>query len=286
MKYDLIAIDMDGTLLNTEGKVSEATQQAVRRATDAGVLVVPCTGRGWCEANPYLAPLHDILDVGIFVTGAAISDIKTGKTTEFSEMEPHLAHELIEFLAVQPEAVLVFRDRDQVGHDYLITGSCELVGNSSWWFSVTDTITHTQYPLAPKDLHGVLRVGMVATGERLAPMTDIIKRKFGDRILAQHFIGIEMPSDLESVYILEVFAGGVDKWQGIKNLAAMRNISLDRVACIGDQINDVTMISNAALGIAMGNAVPETAAVCDQRTLSNAHDGVAHAINNMLDGKW
>ena len=286
MKYDMIAIDMDGTLLSSDGTVSVANQEAVRRAVEAGVLVVPCTGRGWCEANKSLDPIRDVLDVGIFVTGAAISEIESGKTTEISEMEPHLAHELIEFLAKQPEAVLVFRDRDQVGHDYLITGSCELVGNSSWWFSVTDTITHTQYPLTPEDLHGVLRVGMVATGERYASMTGEIEKAFGDRILAQHFIGIQMPEDMDSVYILEVFAGGVDKWQGITNLASQRNIPLSRVACIGDQINDVTMVSNAALGVAMGNAVPETTAVCDQRTLTNEHDGVAHAINKMLDGEW
>ena len=286
MEYELIAIDMDGTLLGRDGVVSEVNREAIRRAVDAGALVVPCTGRGWREAKYSLGGMEDVLELGIFVTGAMVNEISTGASVEISELEPHLAHEVIGFLKDEREAILCFRDANVVGHDYLVTGSCELVGNSAWWFEVTKSRVHTQAELSVEDLRAVLRVGMVACGPRLGVIEQKIRERFGDRVLVQHFMGVQMPDPVDTVYILEVFASGVDKWRGIKWLAEQRGISQDKIACIGDEINDISMLSNARLGVAMGNAVEKAAMAADKRTLSNEQDGVAYAINRMMNGDW
>ena len=286
MKYELLAIDMDGTLLGKDGQISQANCEAVRRAVDAGAIVVPCTGRGWREAKGALKPIKDVLSVGIFATGAIVNDIATGASVEISEIEPHLVRDLIDFLKDEPEAVLCFRDANVVGHDYLVTGSCELAGNTAWWFEMTGAKTHTQADLAIDELHAVLRVGMVAAGPRLGEMETKIRNHFGDRVLVQHFMGVQMPSPQDTVYILEVFAGGVDKWRGIEWLADHRGIAADKIACIGDEINDVSMLTNAGLGVAMGNAVEQAAVAADKRTLSNAQDGVAYAIDKILKNEW
>ncbi|QQE13200.1 HAD hydrolase family protein [Planctomycetota bacterium] len=286
MKYELIAIDMDGTLLGKDGVVSKTNREAIRRAVDAGTMVVPCTGRGWREAKYSLDEMEDVLELGIFVTGAMINEISTGASIEIAELEPHLAHDVIDFLKDEPEAILCFRDANVVGHDYLVTGSCDLVGNSAWWFEVTQSRVHTQANLSVEELRAVLRVGMVACGPRLGVMENKIREQFGDRVLVQHFMGVQMPDPVDTVYILEVFANGVDKWRGIKWLAEKRGISQEKIACIGDEINDISMLSNAQLGVAMGNAVEQAAVVADQRTLRNDQDGVAFAIDKMLNGEW
>ncbi|QDU35119.1 Sugar phosphatase YidA [Poriferisphaera corsica] len=286
MRYDLIAVDMDGTLLGRDGEVSKANQDAVRRAVDAGVRVVPCTGRGWREAKFALEGLVDVIEVGIFVTGAMVNQINSGESVEIAEIEPHLAKELIDFLGAEPEAVLCFRDANVVGHDYLVTGSCELVGNTSWWFEKSSIRSATMPRVGVEDLHAVLRVGMVACGPRLIEMEEKIRDAFADRVLVQHFMGVQMPDPVDTVYILEVFAAGIDKWRGVRWLADQYGIKTSRIACIGDEINDVSMLSNAGLGVAMGNAVEKAAIVANRRTLSNEQDGVAYAIHKMLDGEW
>ncbi|WP_432798013.1 HAD family hydrolase [Poriferisphaera sp. WC338] len=285
----MIAIDIDGTLLGSDGVVPRANAEAIGRAMDAGVMVIPCTGRGWRESG-YVIEQVDAFSRsdqhGIFVTGAMVSELATGKSVEIAAMEPALAAELIAFLGEQPEAVLAYRDAGEVGHDYLVTGSCELVGNTDWWFQKTGAKVHTQADVCADDLHAVLRVGMVAKGARLAPLTELIEAKYGDRVLVQHFMGVQMPNPEDTVYILEVFAGGVDKWRGVRWISEREGIEPEKIACIGDEINDVAMLKAAGLGVAMGNAVPEAAVVADKRTLRNDDGGVAHAIEMMLDGKW
>ena len=70
--------------------------------------------------------------------------------------------ELTNFLFDMPEAVLVFRDANLVGHDYLVTGKGSLTANTEWWFQATGANVHFQRDLTLDDLHHTLRVGIVA----------------------------------------------------------------------------------------------------------------------------
>src|SRR5688500_5562496 len=103
MRYKLLGIDLDGTLLDRKGKVSADNVSALAAACEAGVLVAPCTGRAWREAKSTIAHVPG-LDVGVFVGGAAVSEIATGRSLDLAVIEPHLALELVRFLAPSPEA--------------------------------------------------------------------------------------------------------------------------------------------------------------------------------------
>ncbi|MFW6060966.1 MAG: HAD family hydrolase, partial [Phycisphaeraceae bacterium] len=177
MKYRLIGIDLDGTLLNSRGRISDANRAAIAAAQDAGVLVVPCTGRGWREA--YL-PLRDVpsLELGVFITGAMVAEIATGQSVDFAVIEPHLALALVEQLRREPEAVLVYREPALAGHDYLVTGEGELTANTEWWFQATGANVHFQRHVTADDLHHALRVGMVASGERLPTLSQQVEQAF------------------------------------------------------------------------------------------------------------
>ena len=86
--------------------------------------------------------------------------------------------------------------------------------------------------------------------------------------------------------ILEVFSRTANKWSAIEWLAAQQGIRHERVAAIGNDINDIAMLERAALGIAMGNAIDEAKAAAQRHTLGNDEDGVAFAIQKVLDGEW
>lgn len=285
MRYKMIAIDLDGTLLGRRGRASQANLQALARAQDAGVMVVPCTGRAWRESQAVLAKLTTS-GPGVFVTGAVVGDIQTGQSLDMAAIEPNLAMELVRYLENQPEAVLVCRESQLCGHDYLVTGQGSLSPNTQWWFEATGATVHFQKNLTPDDLHHTLRVGIVADSDRVPPVCRQIESAFADRVLTHSFPAVQLPDPSRSVHVLEVFAAGVDKWRGLQWIARERGIEPHQIAAIGDQINDVAMIQNAGCGVAMANAIEPVKAVADYVTLDCEQDGVAHAIDQLLAQRW
>jgi hypothetical protein len=226
------------------------------------------------------------LSLGVFVSGAAVAEIETGESCDLAAIEPHLAHELVNHLYDLPEAVLVFRDGALAGHDYLVTGRGELTANTEWWFSSCEARVHRQDRPGPEDLHHTLRVGLVTTRSRMHPVIEEIEHKFVGRVLTHYFEAVNAPDDCDSMFVLEVFADGVDKWRGIQMIARQHGIGDDRIAAIGDQINDVTMIRNSALGIAMANAVDAVKQIADVTTEDHREDGVANALERISAGEW
>ena len=288
MQYGMLAIDLDGTLLDSHGRASRANLDAIGRAIDAGVRVVPCTGRAWCESRQVLRQFPDspLASTGVFVTGAAISDLATGQSLDLAVLEPHLALEVVEHLWELPEAVLVFRDGNQTGHDYLVTGAGRLTANTQWWFEQTGASVHVLDRVTLDDVHHTLRVGVVAVGTRMPATMKSVRAAFGPRVAVHHFEAVQKPDPQQTVHVMEVFAAGVDKWRGLTRIAHEHGIEAGCIAAIGDAINDTVMVREAGCGIAMANAVEDTTAAADHTTLSCDEDGVAHAIEQLLAGRW
>lgn len=285
MKFQLIGIDLDGTLLDERGKISRENLEAITRAQVNGALVVPCTGRSWQESKAFLAAIPD-LSVGVFVTGAAVTHISSGRSLDLSVIEPNLAAEIVNHLYSTPEAVLVFRDSELAGHDYLVTGEGELTANSLWWFENCGAqVRHQPHPTAD-DLHHTLRIGIVASEPRIQQVMEELEGRFGDHLFMHYFQAIQRPRLDGAMFVLEMFATGVNKWQGIKWIARQRKIRPSRIAVIGDGINDTTMLHNAGCGIAMQNAIEEIKRIADHVTRAHTANGVAHAIDQLLSGAW
>ena len=194
--------------------------------------------------------------------------------------------ELVEFLRDLPQAVLVFQEHTRTGRDFLVTGDGQTTDNTKRWFEMNQMlVTENRHPTA-EDLRHSLRVGVVATGRSAFEAQDRLIERFSDRVDLHCFAGVPTTKKEDAVYIVEIFAKGVNKWRGVHWLAQQHGIGPKAVAAIGDEINDLAMLEHAGLGVAMANAVPRAAEKADVRTLSNADHGVAHAITQMLDGAW
>lgn len=300
-RYDLIALDLDGTLFGPDGRVSQANRDAVQRARDAGIEVVICTGRALVESGEAIRAIEafkpargrEVAPV-VCAGGAMVCDASTGKTLHRWPMDEGLVRRLGDHFARLSRAPLILKDRDAAGFDYLVVNTGPIEPPSQWWFNVMDVevkfiddIRHDPHP------QHTVRVGFAATSSVMHELASGVHEYFGAETLTQHFAAVagihpDQPHGIKDgrIHLLEVFDRQVNKWTAVRRLALEQGIARERVAAIGDEVNDVAMIEGAGLGIAMGNAVASVKHAAKVQTLSHAEDGVAHAIGKILAGEW
>jgi 5-amino-6-(5-phospho-D-ribitylamino)uracil phosphatase len=286
-RYDLLVIDLDGTLLSRDGRISAANRRAVERARDAGMEVVIATGRALVESLPALTSIeHDGLLVA--AGGSLLCETATGRTIDRRVMPHDLVRDVTHALLGHGHKVLILKDADTVGYDYLAVGPGELDPASKWWFEMlpaevrfADHIDEDDHP------HDSVRAAVVACGNELAPLARDLKAQLGERAFLQHWAAVtESQATGASTHLLEVFSPNVSKWTMVMSVCEQRGVEPQRVAAIGDGLNDVEIIANAGLGVAMGNADPRVMAVADRTAPDHDADGVATAIKRILAGEW
>ena len=294
--YDLIAVDLDGTLFNREGEISPGNLDAIADARAAGIEVIVCTGRGLAESAPVLAPLG-LTGSAVVAGGAMTVDLESGRTLNRQPMPRPLVERVTPYLLDRTTApVLLLKDRWTTGIDYLVVGGRRLDPSTLWWFEHMPVEVRHIGRLAD-DAHPeeTVRVGTVTYESEMKPLGQAVVRAFATEAFVHHFpvitksVEADPRSKAEEIHLLEVFDIAVNKWSAIERYISahpVRPIAPARVAVIGDQINDLAMIRHAGLGIAMGNAIPEIKRIAGRITLTNDEDGVAFAIRNILDGSW
>ena len=150
----------------------------------------------------------------------------------------------------------------------------------------TESLANDPCPLA------TVRVGACGRGHILDGAKGKLIAALGDQAVIHNFPAVVSPEHAkavgegESLNILEIFDREATKWSAISYLAREWAIDSSQIVAIGDEINDVSMIEGAGLGIAMGNAIPAVKAAAKRVTLPNAESGVAHAIDRLLAGEW
>ncbi len=287
MNHDLLALDLDGTLVGPGEHISAACRAAIADAHAAGLKVVPCTGRAWREAA---GVLHDVpgLDLGVFSSGAVVADLRHGAVLNTAGFAAPLAGQIVETLSDLPHAVLVFQDARATGRDFLVAGDGELTHATRTWFEEKHLIIKRIAHPTLHDLRQSLRIGVVATGPAGPQAEAAVKRRFGPQINAHLLAGLAVAGgqNKQPTYLLEVFPAGTHKWRGLAWLADHLGVPHARVAAVGDEVNDLAMLRDAGLGIAMGQASAPVKAAADVETRPYADDGVAVAIAKILDGAW
>lgn len=304
--YDILALDLDGTLLGPDGQVSDANAEAVERARRAGIEVVLCTGRGYRESGDAIRSIRaDRVATGRSVApvvvsgGAMIVDASTSRTLHRWPLDPAMASELCDLFASLNRAPLLLKDFDAAGYDYLVINSGPIEPPTQWWFE--------HMPVEVRFIHSLeddehpehtVRVGFAASTSVMSDLAELVRERFGRRAVIHAFAAVSSAEDRvgpdgkpivgkdENIHLIEVFDAQVSKWTAIHRLALEQGIKRERIAAIGDEINDLAMIEGAGLGIAMGNAIDEVRGAAQRQTLHHAEDGVAYAIEKILCGEW
>ncbi len=295
MTIRIIAIDLDGTLISGDGEISDRNRAAIAAARSAGVRVLICTGRGLAECRQYLDRI-DQQDPVAVAGGSIIADPRSGRTLHRFPVRLHMVHSTVERLVAQGHPALVLKDPAEAGYDYLVVHGEQrlpLDPVTEWWFARMQVrvryVPHIHHDEHPEH---TVRVGACGLSGTLGRLRDDLLAASEGAAQVHSFPAVVAPEHAsrlpggESLHILELFDADANKWSAIRHLAAAWNIRSEEIAAIGDEVNDESMIRGAGLGIAMGNAVPSVRAIARRHTLTHNQDGVAHAVDRILEGEW
>ena len=274
MEIKLIAIDLDGTLLDSNRLLSEENKQAIQEAKDQGVKVVLCTGRPLRSMTHLLeeANLLEEDDLVITYNGGLIQKSKTGEIIK--EITLDRAESLdIYYLSQQLNLPVNFIDLDYVYEPNYPEGIESIYMQSSREVPKANALKFKDIDIdnLPNPFK-INKIVMSRPGEEL------------DRAIPQ------IPAEYYKKYniyksqdfILEVLPKYVDKGYSVRVLGEMLGLKKDQIMGIGDQENDLSLVENAGLGIAMDNAIEKVKEAADYITYSNDENGVAHAIRKFV----
>ncbi len=275
--HTLLALDLDGTLLNGTGRVSPRTQRAVAAAAAAGFAVCLATGRNWTESQGVLDELNH-QDLCVFVGGAMVVDPAKRQILYQQPMHPLLAAQASDLLERLGHAVLALQDTQAAGVDYLISEGIALNESTSQWISATRSIVKRGGKLGKYAHPHTLRVGIVAEPRQVAVALEALRTALANRVVCQN---LHVPS--YGMEVLEVFDPTVNKWEAVRRVAGLRHIDPRKIIAVGDDINDLPMIRQAPLGVAMGNAKPAVLEAAGRVIGKNIDDGLAIFLEELAD---
>jgi len=281
----LLALDLDGTLLNSRGKISDENKLAIRKAEEKGVLVTIATGRRFRDARPVA------LEIGFnapIVThnGALLKFAESLMTVEFSLIQTETAREIL-------------RAGKEVGGDALVSVDPRGLGTLLYDRVSDENLPLRKYIAWSKTLHGddaEESVRHVENLENILDESEIVHVSFsgGCRAMAemQSILEAELKDSvniLATIYprldftLLDILPPDASKGIGVEKLAALHGFSHENVMVCGDNFNDFEMLEYAGTAVVMGNAAPELLENENyHQTLSNDESGVAHAIEKFI----
>jgi len=277
LSYRLLAVDVDGTLMNTRNELSAANRQALHRAHEAGMTVCLCTGRSLSETQMVIDQLGLDSDVGIFVFGAIISELPAGRTIYQTPIENDLAERLVAYFRSHGHAVLILYDTSKAGFDYHLVRGERFTEAYEQWLKLSPTKMKEIDQWQPGE-HLPLRIGVIEDPAHIENTLNQLRNDFPAEELKSN--AIYAPN--YGLHVVECFAPQVNKWHGIMQVAQQRGIEGSQIVAIGDDINDLEMIRHAGLGVAMGNAIEPIKQAAGLHVPTNDQDGVAGAVETIL----
>lgn len=278
--YRLLAVDVDGTLMNSRNELPPANREALHRAHDAGLYVCICTGRSLTETREVLDQIGLDLDAGVFVFGAVVSDLATRTTLHRTPINADLAGRIVDFFRKRDYPVLCLHDADQAGFDYLLIRGRRHLDSYERWLSQTPTSVHRTEEWCSSS-NDPLRFSVIEDrGKSDGLMADLAAAFPNGQV---KFNPIYAPN--YGLHVVECFAPQVNKWHGLSWLMERWGVSANEVVAIGDDVNDLEAISRAGLGIAMGNAVPAIRRAAKWHAPHHDACGLATAIEDLLSGR-
>lgn len=268
MKYKLLVLDVDGTLLNNAREISNRTLAALLKVQQMGVRIVLASGRPTYGLMP-LAKTLELGNYGGFIlsyNGCQIIKAQNGEILFERRINPEMLPYLEKKARKNNFAIFTYHDdiiiTDTPENEYIIS---EAVLNNQKIIKEDEFSTAVYFPPC--------KCMLVSNDEEaLIVLEDHWRRQLNGTLDVFR----------SEPYFLEVVPCGIDKANTLGALMEKLNIKREEVIAIGDGVCDVTMLQLAGMGIAMGHSQDSVKVCADYVTASNEEDGVAQAVEKMI----
>lgn len=284
----LLALDLDGTLLNSRGEIPEENRRAIRAAEDTGVLVTIATGRRFRDGRPLgielelNAPLvtHNgaLLKYADSLETVAASLLATETTLEIVRVGKEFGGDALVSADPHGKGTLLY---DRISDHNLplqkyIAWSKRLHGPEA-----EDAVTHVEDLADVLTQHEVIHISFSGTCQRMSEMTSVLQGELGDTVTL-----LSTVYPLRDFTLIDILPPDASKGKGVEKLAILNQLRPDEVMTIGDNFNDLEMLEFAGTPVVMGNADPSLLERAEfYTTVSNDEGGVSVAIKRFILGE-
>lgn len=269
MSIKLVAIDIDGTLINSHHQLTKKTIDVIKQKAAEGMKIVICSGR------PLVGMLEVVEQLGLTTEDDYIISYNGALAVNAATHEPFVEHVLS-----YDDLVSLHQLSEEV--------------HAHYHYADLEAIYTPHRRINPYSIHEVTLTGMpleYLPFEEVNPENSICKLMFIDPEDEITRIMKEIPPTFHEKYnivrsapfFLEFLNKKASKGLTLKNLADKLGIDASDVMAIGDNENDISMLEYAGIGVAMGNATSKTKEYAQKITLSNDEDGVAYALENFTN---
>lgn len=266
MKYKLIALDLDGTLKNSQNQISPRTKEALLKAQEQGCRIVLSSGRPTPGLYQDAKELQLAKYQGFLLSynGACVSSV-SNEIIYKQELDQQLATQIIEEAKRLKLVTNTYNTQEIL---------CE--SKEAKYVNVEANLTSMpiqQVNDLSKNLPSPLfKLLLSEEPEYVASVVNELASKYQDNLAIYR----------SAPFFIEVVSKGIDKGNSLKQLCKHLNITADELISFGDGYNDCSMLEVSGCGVAMANAVDEVKAVANHVTLSNDEDGIAVFLEKLL----
>lgn len=266
--YKLLALDMDGTLLDSRKQVLPKTAAALERLAAAGVAVAFSTGRGLAELSDYV-PNLPFIKYGSCISGGLVYDFSNQRTVFAHPFETKLALEVMAVSRQEAPMVHILTTTQSVAAAEALPHMADFhMGIYQGMFDRICTPVDDMPAFARANEGAVCKINLY---HRSAESRERTRARLEEAGLAVQLAYAEETS-------LEVSPAGVSKAEGLSHLCDYLGITLAEAVAVGDAPNDTQALQVVGLPVAMGNATSDIKALAKMVVADNDHDGIAEVV--------
>lgn len=287
--YKLAVIDLDGTMLNQYGVVTQNTKEAIQKAQKAGIEVMIASGR---PLDSIKTIAKEIKSEKYFISGngAIVYDIAKNEIIYENTLKKQKALEIIKICEENSIYYNIYTEKEIVAKSL----QCNVLyyhkenANKEEKDKTHINIVENVYDYISNRDEKIVKITVCDSNQAIF---NSIMRKLKELneievLEVSHMSRKTIRQGTEEIpieyFYTEISAKNVDKWNAIEFLKEKMNIKTEEIIAIGDNINDKKMIENAGLGIAMGQSHPKIKEIANQITSSNIEDGVAQFLHSII----
>ena len=277
--YRMLAFDLDGTLLEADGQLASESAAFLRELAASGVTVVAATGRRLHSALPHLRKAG-LSGPCVVHNGAQVADVGSGATLALQPLLTPTVAALIGRLEVHDFAPILFSDAPRGPREIVFAaGAPDPTGFLAWYARYAAGHCDVVAPPLRPGRETVLRVVTHGAATALAQLVRTVETE--QRGAVRGFVQEEMAVDGHRA---EFLARAADKWSGVQWVARQAAIAPEQIVAVGDDNNDVELLSGAGRSLAAPDSSAAAVAAADEALSGDGPRAVVAALRRLFKG--